>query len=147
MQHTLRMRGSQSRAKLPRDFNGFILGQSADAAEKGREIFAIDVLHRVKSLAVDFTYVVYTTHIRMRNSARHPHFVTKSLEQSFVAGRFIGKKFHRYLLSERQVVGAIDLAHAAFAQQRDDAIASGDQASGKKASFIDQVVGGTRRPG
>ena len=61
----------------------------------------------------------------------------------FIARRLIGQKLQRDALTEGQIVGAINLAHAALAQQRDDAVAAGNQAAGEKSAFIDQKFGGT----
>jgi hypothetical protein len=79
----------------------------------------------------------------MRNPTCDTHFVAKALKQSFVAGSFVGQKFHRHSLAERQVVGAINLTHSTFAQQRNDAIAPGNQTSREEAAFIQEKLGGT----
>ena len=50
----------------------------------------------------------------------------------------IGKKFERDRLAEFQIVGAIDFAHAASAEQTDDAITLGEDVPGtKRASSIE----------
>ena len=51
----------------------------------------------------------------MRNPARNAHFVAKALEQPFIARRFVGQKLQGHGLAERQIVSAVDFAHAAFA--------------------------------
>ena len=50
-------------------------------------------------------------------------------------------------LAQGQIVGAIDFAHPAFAEQRDDAIAPRDEAAGKEASLADEVIDRSRGPG
>ena len=44
-----------------------------------------------------------------------------------------GQELQRDRLAERQVVGAVHLAHAAAAEQRDDAVAAGDDRPGREA--------------
>jgi hypothetical protein len=61
----------------------------------------------------------------MGDFASDPYFVTEALEEGFVVGRLFGKKFQGDGLTESKVIGAIDFAHAAPAEERDDAVASG----------------------
>jgi hypothetical protein len=67
-------------------------------------------------MAVDLPDVIHPANIGMRNSPCHPHFIAKAFEQCLVAGGFVGKKLHSDRLSERQIIGAIDLTHAAFSK-------------------------------
>ena len=119
-----------------------VLRKAADAPQQGRQVFAVDVLHGEESLAIDFAHVVDAANVGMRDAAGDADFVAKALEQTFVARGFVGQKLERDRLAERQIVGAVDFAHAAFAEQRDDAVAPGDQAPGKEPSFAHQVFGG-----
>ena len=54
------------------------------------------------------------------------HFVVEPREPAGVGGERFGQELERHRLAERQIVGAIDLAHAAAAEQADDAIAAGE---------------------
>src|SRR5260370_5294108 len=73
----------------------------------------------------------------MRHLARDAHLVAETGESGFagVAGR--GKEFESDRLIEDQIVGAVDFAHAAAAQEADNAIAAGEHGAGRKAAFID----------
>ena len=81
MQHALVVRGGQTRAELARDLQRLIGGQPADAAQQRAEIFAIDVFHGKKRLAVDFADVVDAADIGMRDLARDAHFVVEARQQ------------------------------------------------------------------
>ena len=50
------------------------------------------------------------------------------------ASKLSGQELQRHRLAELQIVGAIDLAHPALSDARDDAIASGEQSAGLEAS-------------
>ena len=52
MEHALVVRRRQARAELPRDLDGFVFRQPADAAEQRREILAVHELHRKKVASV-----------------------------------------------------------------------------------------------
>ena len=60
-----------------RGFQSLIGGQAADAAQQGRKILAVDVLHGEKVLAVHLPDVVDPTDIRVRNLACVPHLGMK----------------------------------------------------------------------
>ena len=51
-----------------------------------------------------------------------PHLVVEPVEAAGVARERRGQELQRDRLPELQVVGAIDLAHAALAESRDDAV-------------------------
>ena len=93
-----------------------------------------------KGVTVDVAHVIDAANVGMRNPARDAHFVAKAFQQTFVARGFIRKKFQRHGLSQREVVGAVNFAHAAFAQQRDNAVAAGQQSAGQKASLVRTIV-------
>jgi len=59
----------------------------------------------------------------MRNLPRDAHFIAEASDRAFVPCDCRGEKLERNGLIERQVVGAIDFAHSAAAQQRDNAVA------------------------
>ena len=66
----------------------------------------------------------------------------KTLEQALVLRGLFGQELQRHRLAEGEVGSAVDFAHAAAAQQSDDAIASAQQGAREKAAFVD--VGGGR---
>ena len=53
----------------------------------------------------------------MRHLARDPHFVVELREADVVARHGVRQEFQRDRLAEAEIVGAIDLAHAAAAEQ------------------------------
>jgi hypothetical protein len=122
MQNAFGVSGGQSGAELSRDFHRFVGWKPADTPQQGSQVFAIDILHGEKCLAVDRAHVVHPANIGMRNAARHPYFVPKALEQSLIACGFVGKKLQGDRLPERQVIRAIDFAHTTFSQQGNDAV-------------------------
>jgi len=71
----------------------------------------------------------------MRTSLR------KQLEQRFILVGFLGQELERHRLAESQIIGAINLAHAASAQQGDDAITTGQKPARKKAALIRGAAG------
>jgi len=74
----------------------------------------------------------------MGNAPREPNLIAKSFQQSFVPARIFGQKLERNRLPQRQIIGAIHLAHPAPAEQCNDAIAPSQQPSRKKSTFGQQ---------
>ena len=95
--------------------------------------------------SVDFADVVNPTDILVRYLTGDAHLTMKARERRSVAQLMFGKKFQRDGLRELQVVGPIDLAHSAFAQESDDSIAIGQDRAGHKARIVDRIerTGGT----
>ena len=147
VQYALGVSRGESGTKLSRNVERLVGRKTADAPQQGSEVFAIDVLHGEESLAIDVADIVDAAYIGMRDTTRDPHFIAKAFEQAFIAGRLIGQKLQRNGLSESEIVSAINLAHAAFAQQCDDAVPRCHQPARKEASFVQEVFGGTRRTG
>ena len=61
----------------------------------------------------------------------------KARKRRAVAQKMIGKQLERDGLAQFQIISAIDFAHAAFAQQADDAIAFGEHCARHKARIVD----------
>jgi hypothetical protein len=74
-------------------------------------------------MSVDFAKIVHAADIRVRDLARDAHFVVKAGQHAGIARHGFGQELERHRLIESKVVGAIDFAHAAFAEQSDDLIA------------------------
>ena len=123
-------------AELARRLDGLVGGQPSDAQEQGSEVFAVHVLHGDERHAFDFADVVDAADVGMRHQARHADFAVEALQQALIARRLFGQELQGDGLSQRQVGGAIDLAHAAAAQQADDAVAPAEQGSRDEASFV-----------
>jgi hypothetical protein len=67
-----------------------------------------------------------------RIEARDAHFAEEALAPHRVVGEVAREEFQGDGLAQFQIVGSIDLAHAAAAQQPDDAVAIGEVAPGVK---------------
>jgi hypothetical protein len=78
----------------------------------------------------------------LRNLAGDASLAVKPLEQALVLGGLFGQKLERDGLAQGEIGGAVDFAHAAAAQQPDDAVASAHQSGGEEAAFVD--IGGGR---
>ena len=136
MDHAAVVRRRQPGAELARRLEGLVGGQPADAQQQRREVFAIHVLHGDERHAFDFADVVNAADVGVGDQARHAHFAVESLQQALIARRLFGQELQGYGLSERQVGGAIDLAHSAAAEQSDDAVAPAEQGSRDEAAFV-----------
>ena len=97
-----------------------------------------------KTLALGLADVVHAADVGMRDPARDAHFVAEALERRSSSVCGFGQELQRDGLAQPEVVGAIDLAHAAAAQQRDHAIAFGDDQARRIAALIARGV--RRRP-
>ena len=81
-------------------------------------------------------HVVDAADVRVRNAARVAHLGQQPLARFRVAFQGGGEELQRDRLVEPQVVGAVHLAHAAAAEQRDDAVAGGEHAPWRKADDV-----------
>jgi hypothetical protein len=136
MQHAAFVRRGQARAHLARDFDRFVLRKPSDAAQQRRQILAIHVLHRQKRPAVRVADVVGAAHVAMGDRAGDAHFVVELREARGILNEMLRKQLERDRLTELQVVGAIDLAHAAAAERCDDAKAAGEDRSRCEATPV-----------
>ena len=137
MDHASLVGGRQSRAQLPRDVGGFVFGEAADPAERGRQIFPVHVLHRQIQDAVGFTDVVDAADVRVRDLPRRAHLVVKLRETHRIVTKVLGQELQRDRLPEAHVIGAIDLAHPAAPEKADDAVARIEQRTRCETSVID----------
>ena len=62
----------------------------------------------------------------MRDLARDADFIVEARKRGRIARRHFGQELERDFLAECEVVRAINFAHPAAAEQRDDAIAAGE---------------------
>ena len=136
MQHAPFVRRGQARAQLARDFDRFILRKPSDAAQQRRQVLAVDVLHGQEVPPVDLAGVVDPAHVRVRHLPGQPDLAQEALEPARVARQIVGQEFERHLLPELQVVGPVDLAHAAPPEQTDDAVAAGEDDAGGEAGRV-----------
>ena len=86
------------------------------------EIFAVDVLHRQEAAAVGLAEIVEAADILVRHLAGDAQLVVELRRRCRVARRALGEEFQSDRMVEREILGAVHLAHAAFAEQRDEAV-------------------------
>ncbi len=86
---------------------------------------------------VDFANVVNAADVFVRDLTRHAHFTMKPRERGAVTQQMFGKELQRDRLPQFEIVRAIDFAHAAPAQQADDAIALCEDRSWHETRVID----------
>ena len=137
MDHAAVVRRGEPGADLARQLDRAVLREAADAADERREILAVDVLHREERVSLVFTGVVDAADVRVRDLARHAHLGVQLRQPRRVDVDRLGEELQRDLLADLQVVGAIDLAHAAFAKASDDAVAVVEEGAGLEAAVID----------
>ena len=141
-------RGQARRTAAARHLGGLVGRQPADAPQQRREVLALDVLHREERLAVGLADVVDAADVGMRHLPRDAHLVPESRQPTrLVASHRFGQELHRDGLAERQVLGAIDLAHPASAQQPDDAVAAPEESAGRKPPQEARVAARAGRAG
>jgi hypothetical protein len=134
MQQSAIMRGSEASADLVRGLQSLVGGQPAYAAQQRRKILTIHVFHGEKVPAVHLADVVDTTNIRMRNLAGISHFSMKAGQSRPIVLQRGRKKLESYHVSQLEILGAIDLAHAAAAQKSYDPISFGENRPGHESS-------------
>jgi hypothetical protein len=101
-------------------------GEAADATEEEAEVFAVDVFHREEGEPVGLGDVVDADDVGMGDLTCEANLGAKAFEAGGIDGDFWREEFERDGGAELEIVGAIDLAHAALAQEPDDAIAIGE---------------------
>ena len=123
------VRRREARAELPRDVDGLVRGEPADAPDQRGEVLAVDVLHREEAAAVRLADVVHAADVRVRHLPRDAELVVE-LREAGRRGAADWQKLQRNRLVEREIVGPVDFTHAAPAEERDQPIASGDNRAG-----------------
>jgi hypothetical protein len=136
MHDPFRMRSHQPRRNSSGDVDGLVMRQAADAAEQTAEVFAVDVLHGHEVRALPFHDVVDAADVRVRDLAAEADLVVQTAEERRVARQSRGQELQRHLLIELRVIGAIDLAHPARAENRRDPIASGNDRPGRELRAV-----------
>ena len=79
----------------------------------------------------------------MIQGGEHLRFAPKARDAFRVVHNRIGQDLERDLASERHVTRAVDLAHSAFAQRRDDFIRPDPESPGSGSR--DRIIRGSRR--
>ena len=104
-----------------------LLGEAADALQQRGEILAVDVLHRQEHAAVGPRRCRRRGRRSVRHLPRDAHFVVEPREPLRILGHRRRQELQRDGLPEAEILGAVDLAHAAAAEQAEDAVALGQQ--------------------
>ena len=86
-------------------------------------------------MALNFTDIVDPADMRVRNLTREADLIAEALNGCWVLAEGFGKELERDLLAKREVVGPINLAHSAPAQQGNYTVAAGEQGTGKKTAL------------
>ena len=112
------------------------------------EVFTVDVLHRQEVAAVGLRDVEDPADIGMRDLERHPDFGQEPLKPFGVALDVAREEFERDSLTELEIIGAIDLAHAAAAEQAHHAVPAGENGAREEPAAVARgaVSPRSRRP-
>jgi hypothetical protein len=127
--------GAELTCKLER----LVRWQPANAPQQRREILAVDVLHGEEVLASGFADVVHAAHVWMRDQPREPDFLMEPRKPVSAMRDLARQELESHSLSELQVLGAIDFAHPAAAQQADDPIAAGQHRTRNELRAVERV--------
>ncbi len=100
--------------------------RSAGCAAAVRRRSTLDVLHRQEGFALGVTEVMNPADVRVRDLARDAHVVVESCQRRRVGRRRCRQELQGDRLPERQVIGAIHLAHSTAAEEPDDAVTTGE---------------------
>ena len=117
------------RQKLPADFQTLVGGQATNTPQERGQVLAVYVLHREKHLAANFAEIVDATNIWVGDLPGRADLVAEPFQIFVIRSRRFGEEFQGDRLTEAQIVGAINLAHAAFPQKSYDSVASGEYGS------------------
>ena len=123
MDHSFVVRRLQPGANFACNFGGFGGRQSADPSQQGREVFAVDILHRKERNSIDLADVIHSAYVWMGDLAGHPDFALEPFEQAIVFGSSFGQKLKGDGLAQCKIGGPVDLPYPALAEQ-----GSGDEA-------------------
>jgi hypothetical protein len=137
--------GGDAGAQLTRDLDGFVLREPSNAAQQRCEVLAVDVFHREEPSALVLAEIVETADVLVRHLARDAQLGVELREPIGIGADACGQKLQRDRLIERQVVGAIDLAHAAAPKKRDEPVPARDDRA--RRPWHGRARGQRRRPG
>ena len=129
------MSRGEPRTQTAPDLDSFIRRQPPDAAQQRPQVLAVHEFHGDELLAIRFADVVHATNAGVRNLARNAHFAVEPVERYFVVRYGFGQKLQRYRLAQFEIIGAIDLAHAALSEDADDAVTLGQKHARRKPAL------------
>ena len=134
VQHALVVRCGKSGGEPSRHLGGLVGRQPADPPEQAGEVLALHELHREEREAVHLGDVVHAADVRVGDLPGRAHLAPEPHEPVAVADERLGQELQGHRLSEREVVGPVNLAHAALADQPDNPIAAAEHGSRLEAS-------------
>ena len=133
MQHAFSCAAAITRAQLPRDLHGLVGRHPAEPAQRARTRSSPSTYSMVRNRRpVGVAQVVQATDVLIGDLPCDSQLVVELREPCSVGGDAGRQEFQGDRLIQRQVVGAVHLAHPAAAQQRHQAIASRTIAPGAK---------------
>ena len=108
-------------------------GALRDAVREGR---TINQLHDERMGPPSFLETVNVRNVRVVERCQRPGFPLETHEAIRIIGDRVGEDFDRDVSSEVRVGGAVDLAHATFANQRGDFVWPDASASRKRHQLV-----------
>jgi len=123
----------QPRTQLSGVFRSGFLCQSSTPFEQGREIPAINALHREERLTIVFTNVVNAGNTGVGHLLGGSYFFLEQFA-SIRIGRETGRQeFECHRFSEHLIMGTVDDTHTPFAENHFDAIPPREDGSGSES--------------
>jgi hypothetical protein len=90
-------------------------------------------------MTINLADVVDPTNVAMTYLPSHSYFTMKTGQRRSILNEGLRKKFQRDWLSELQIIGSIDLTHAAFAEQTNDAIACSNHRPRQESTLVNRI--------
>jgi hypothetical protein len=140
MEHTLVVGRSKPRTQFPAHAQSPLHGQPPGSAEQRRQVLSVDELHRQEDFPIGFADIVDAIDVGVGHPSSQADLAVKSRQPFFIGGTTPSEKLERHRLLQPQVVGPIDLPHAAPAQQAEDSVATGDNRPRRKSLRIALLV-------
>ena len=109
-------------ADLASGLDRLVGGQAADASQEARQVLAVNELHGQEVHPVRLLDVVDAADVGVRDAACQPDLRQQSLESPGIATEWLRQELQSHRLPELEILGAVDLAHAALSDALDDAI-------------------------
>ena len=141
VQHALVVRRAEARAHLARDLDRLVGRKPPDAPQQRGQVLAVDVLHREEVPSLDLADVVDAADVGVRDAAGVADLGVEAVDPGRLRGELRRQELQRDRLPELQVVGAVDLAHAAAADEADDAVALAEDRAGREAAAVERRRG------
>jgi hypothetical protein len=140
MHDALLVHRREPRRQVARQLQPLVGGQPPDASEQRRQVFPVHVLHGQERVLAHLDDVVDAAHVGVRHPAADAHLAVELL-QPLRRQRAV-EEFQRDRLAELDVVGAVDLAHPALAQERHDPVSAREHGPGRECGLAHGRTGG-----